>query len=157
MDTSFFKLIISGGLALVICISIYYSITTYHIRQDLRTLKVISGNKIVTDRLRQYQVSVEKYDQEIELIKNQLRFTTVKKDKKRFEKTFSRLNLEVKTIKNGQRLYLKLINDYWSEVNKNSTEKNPELHKYDLENYIRHSGMRFLNKSKEESINGKQK
>lgn len=155
MDTSFFILLISAALALVVVLSIYYSLKAYQIRRDLKSLKIDGKNKIVTERLRQYQATLNQYDYKVKQLNEQLSLATSKRDQKRLDKTIDQLKEQVKVIENGQRLYVKLLEDYWVEINKSDREKNPGLHKQDFENYIRHSGMQYIDKG--EIKNGEQK
>lgn len=155
MDTSFFILLISASLALVGVLSIDYSVKTYQIRRDLKTLKINGKNKIVTERLKQYQTTLTQYDYKVKQLNEQLSLATSKREQKRLDKTIDQLQKQVKVIENGQRLYVKLLEDYWVEINKSDPEKNPGLHRQDFENYIRHSGMQYINKG--ETTNGKQK
>lgn len=153
MDTSFFILLISAALAIGVVLSISYSVKAYQIKQDLKTFNVDGKNKIETERLKQYQAALNQYDHKIKQLNEQLRVATSKIDQKRLEKKIDQLTKQIAVIENGQNLYTKLLNDYWTEINKSAKEKQPGLYKQDFENYIRHSGMQYLDKG--ETTNGK--
>lgn len=144
MNTSFFIFLIAGILAGALCMQIRMAVQVYHIHQDFHTMHIGNGNRIVTDRLELYKITITRYDQDLTALNSKLKTTISKTEYKKVKKRLQKTTKEMEAVETGKKLYSTIVRDFWNEKAKNDDEKKPGSYRKDLENYIRHSGMKFV-------------